>query len=151
MLISLILDLVNVTLTNGGGPSCTMTKRQCNRCDGRNIKVKINGYKSGSQVVKVSCSVEEKPVVERGKTVSWNENNGLGNCKSTNFDTSQRFLPKVQLITSSSRAYCPRVVKLEIITINDLLPVKHTYCASMNGFYNINDKRNHQTSENLCE
>ena len=128
-----------------------MTKHHCRRCDGRNIKVKINGYKSGSQREEVSCSVEEKSVVKRGKTVSWNENNGLGNCKSINFDTSQGFLPKIQLITSSSKAYCPRLVKLEIIKINDLLPVKHTYCAKMSGFYNIGNKKNHETSENLCE
>ena len=124
-----------------------MRGRQCSRCGGENIKVKINGYKS-----KVSCSVDEKAVVNRGETVTWNENNGFGNCKTTNFDTSQG-LPKVQIITRASTSYCPKIVKLEIIKINDLLPVKHTYCAKMSGFYDAwnNNKQSHQTSESLCE
>ena len=148
ILIFLILDLVSVTLTNGG---------RSKFCGGEDIKVKINGYKSGSQAVKVSCSVEKKPEVKLGETVIWNENNGFGNCKNINFDTTQGFLPNVQIMTMTSNTYCPKIVKLEIIKIVDLLPVKHTYCAKMSGFY-ANWKRNgrdnqkiHPTSENACE
>ena len=147
MLIFLILDLVSVTLTNG---------RFSKHCGGEEIKVRINGYKSGSKVVKESCSVEEKPEVKLGETVTWNENNGFGNCKNINFDTTQGFLPNVQIMTMTSNTYCPKIVKLEIIKIVDLLPVKHTYCAKMSGFYDIwrsdgkDNKKIHPTSENAC-
>ena len=140
-----------MTLINDGGTSCKLKAQQCKYCGGKNIKVKINGYKSDSQGEELSCSVEVKPVVEKGKTVIWNQNNGLGNCKGTNFDTSPDFLPKVHIMTDSSNSYCPKIVKLEIIKIDDLLPIEHTYCAKMSGFYKRQDnKKSHPTSEN-CE
>ena len=97
-----------MTLETGSFSESNNSGRWCST--GQNIQVKINGFqkaKSGENSTNTNCTVEKKPEVKKGQTITWSEQKsngvGLNDCADKIFDFSRGAVdkPNVHLITSS--------------------------------------------------